>query len=159
MDLRKHALDESAHWRDLANTIEQSMCGGDMAFLLNYFAHRFAAFDMHQLLPEISSDSLHWLQITSSPLNSSHLAPVVSSFLLFDHSSSRSLLFHSWLKITCFTHPSCLRLNSSQGISSGFDHIFCHQVFAFLWLPCVADAGIVFLLCGFYLSSSRFFLA
>jgi len=41
VDLRKHALDERAHWRDLANMIEQFMCGGDMAFLLNHFAHLF----------------------------------------------------------------------------------------------------------------------
>jgi len=34
---RKHVLDEGAHWRNLANTIEPSMCGGDAAFLLNYF--------------------------------------------------------------------------------------------------------------------------
>jgi len=28
-----------AHWRHLANTIETSLCGGDAAFLLNYFDH------------------------------------------------------------------------------------------------------------------------
>jgi len=28
-----------AHWRHLANTIELSMCGGDAAFLSNYFDH------------------------------------------------------------------------------------------------------------------------
>jgi len=28
-----------AHWRNLANTIEPSMCGGDAAFLSNYFDH------------------------------------------------------------------------------------------------------------------------
>jgi len=26
-----------AHWRYLTNTIEPPMCGGDAAFLLNYF--------------------------------------------------------------------------------------------------------------------------
>jgi len=26
-----------AHWRNLANTIEPSVCGGDAAFLSNYF--------------------------------------------------------------------------------------------------------------------------
>ena len=36
---RKHVLDERAHWRHLANTIEPSMCGGDAAFLSNYFNH------------------------------------------------------------------------------------------------------------------------
>ena len=38
---RKHVLDGGAHWRQLANTIELSMCGGDAAFLSNYFDHLF----------------------------------------------------------------------------------------------------------------------
>ena len=29
---RKHVLDEGAHWRNPANTTEESMCGGDVAF-------------------------------------------------------------------------------------------------------------------------------
>jgi len=29
----------SAHWRNLANTIEQSMRGGDVVFLSDYFDH------------------------------------------------------------------------------------------------------------------------
>jgi len=36
---RKHALDVGTHWRHLANTIEPFMCGGDVAFLSNYFDH------------------------------------------------------------------------------------------------------------------------
>ena len=36
---RKHVLDEGAHWHNLANTIEPSMCGGAAAFLSNYFDH------------------------------------------------------------------------------------------------------------------------
>jgi len=28
-----------AHWHNLANTIEPSVCGGDTAFLSNYFDH------------------------------------------------------------------------------------------------------------------------
>jgi len=35
----KEPLDEGAHRRNLANTIEQSMCDGDAAFLSNYFEH------------------------------------------------------------------------------------------------------------------------
>jgi len=35
---RKHALDGGAHWRNLANTTEPSMCGGDAAFCL-YLDH------------------------------------------------------------------------------------------------------------------------
>ena len=31
--LRKHVLDGGTHWRNLANTIEPSMCVGDAAFL------------------------------------------------------------------------------------------------------------------------------
>jgi len=31
VDPRKHALDGSAQWRNLANTIEPFMCGGDAA--------------------------------------------------------------------------------------------------------------------------------
>jgi len=34
---RKHALDGGAHWHNLANTTEPSMCGGDAAFLSDYF--------------------------------------------------------------------------------------------------------------------------
>jgi len=30
---------QGAHWRQLANTSEPSMCGGDAAFLSNYFDH------------------------------------------------------------------------------------------------------------------------
>jgi len=29
---RKHVLDWGAHWRNLANTTEPAMCGGDTAF-------------------------------------------------------------------------------------------------------------------------------
>jgi len=32
-------LDQGAHRRHLANTIEPSMCDGDEAFLTNYFDH------------------------------------------------------------------------------------------------------------------------
>jgi len=28
-----------AHWHNVANTIEPSVCGGDAAFLSNYFDH------------------------------------------------------------------------------------------------------------------------
>jgi len=35
--LTQHVLDGGAHWRNLANTIEPSMCGGDAAVLSNYF--------------------------------------------------------------------------------------------------------------------------
>jgi len=34
---RKHALNEDAHWRNLTNTIEPLMYGGDAAYLSNYF--------------------------------------------------------------------------------------------------------------------------
>ena len=37
---KKHLL----HWHNLANTIESSMCGGDAAFLSNYFDHLFYIF-------------------------------------------------------------------------------------------------------------------
>jgi len=33
----KHALDVGAHWHNLANMIEPSTCGGDAAFLSDYF--------------------------------------------------------------------------------------------------------------------------
>jgi len=40
---RKHAFGgvHSAHWRHLTNTSVPSMCGGDAAFLSNYFDHLF----------------------------------------------------------------------------------------------------------------------
>ena len=38
---RKHALDGDAHWCNLANTTEPSMCGGDAAFLSNYYDQWF----------------------------------------------------------------------------------------------------------------------
>jgi len=38
---KEHVLNGGAHWRNLANTIEQSMCGGDAAFLSNYFDQLF----------------------------------------------------------------------------------------------------------------------
>jgi len=34
-----HVLEEGRHWRNLANTTEQSMCSGDAAFLSEYFDH------------------------------------------------------------------------------------------------------------------------
>jgi len=33
---RQDALHEGAHWRNVTNTIEPSVCGGDAAFLSNY---------------------------------------------------------------------------------------------------------------------------
>jgi len=39
MGSRKHVLDESAYWRNLANTIELSMCGDDAACLSNCADH------------------------------------------------------------------------------------------------------------------------
>ena len=36
---QKDVLEWGAHWRRLANTTEPSMCGGDAAFLSNYFDH------------------------------------------------------------------------------------------------------------------------
>ena len=36
---RTHVLAEGAHWRNLANTSEPFMCGGNAAFLSNYFDH------------------------------------------------------------------------------------------------------------------------
>ena len=36
---RKHVLDESAYWRNLANAIELSMCGGNAACLSNCANH------------------------------------------------------------------------------------------------------------------------
>jgi len=44
---RKHVLDGSAHWHYLANTIESTMCGGDAAFLSNYFDHLFCICVLH----------------------------------------------------------------------------------------------------------------
>ena len=39
IDPRKHVLDGGAHWDHLTNTTEPSVCGGDAAFLSNYFDH------------------------------------------------------------------------------------------------------------------------
>jgi len=36
---RKHVLDEGVHWRNLVNTTEPSVCGGNAAFLSNYVDH------------------------------------------------------------------------------------------------------------------------
>ena len=36
---RKHVLDGCADWHHMANTTEPPACGGDAAFLLNYFDH------------------------------------------------------------------------------------------------------------------------
>jgi len=36
----KHVFD-GAHWRHLAYRTEPSMCGGDAAFLSNYYDHLF----------------------------------------------------------------------------------------------------------------------
>jgi len=39
-DVPKEALlHGGAHWRNLANTIEPSVCGGEAVFLSNYFDH------------------------------------------------------------------------------------------------------------------------
>jgi len=34
-----HVLDCGTYWRHLADTVEPSMCGGDVAFLSSYFDH------------------------------------------------------------------------------------------------------------------------
>jgi len=39
MGPRKHVLDGGAHWRNLTNTIEPSMWGGEAAFLSDYYDH------------------------------------------------------------------------------------------------------------------------
>ena len=39
---RKHVLDRGAHWRNLANTIQPSLCSRVVAFLSNYFDHLFS---------------------------------------------------------------------------------------------------------------------
>jgi len=41
---RKHVLDGGTHWLNLANTTEPSICGGDAAFLSNYFDHLILLF-------------------------------------------------------------------------------------------------------------------
>jgi len=38
----KHALDGGAHWRNLANTVESLMCGGNAAIFGRPFVKRFA---------------------------------------------------------------------------------------------------------------------
>jgi len=37
-----HVLHRGAHWRNLANTTEPSMCGGEADFLSNYYDHLFS---------------------------------------------------------------------------------------------------------------------
>ena len=39
VDLKKHVLVLDAHWHNLANTTELSMCCGSAAFLPTYFDH------------------------------------------------------------------------------------------------------------------------
>ena len=53
---RKQVLDEGAHWRHLANTIEPSMCGSDAAFLSNCFDHLLLLMMMIMLLLLYSFD-------------------------------------------------------------------------------------------------------
>jgi len=54
-----------AHWRHLANTFELSMCGGDAAFLSNYFDH-LILFDIVVviLMRVVASESQHkeWMK-------------------------------------------------------------------------------------------------
>ena len=57
-------LDGGAHWCHLASTIEPSVCGGDAAFLSNYFDHLFGFFvTMHMLSWDLPSC---WRHHTSS---------------------------------------------------------------------------------------------
>jgi len=41
MSQRNQLPDGGAHWRNLADTTEPSICGGDAAFLSNYFDRFF----------------------------------------------------------------------------------------------------------------------
>jgi len=41
MSQKNQLLDGGAHWRNLADTIEPSICGGDAAYLSNYFDRFF----------------------------------------------------------------------------------------------------------------------
>jgi len=63
-----------AHWRNLANTIEPPMCGGDAAFLSNYFDHLLSNSDKMQLTGECqisniaSSDDDFYVVFTESQM-------------------------------------------------------------------------------------------
>ena len=39
MDIWKHVLHGGAHCRNLVNTIEPTVCSGDVPFLSSYFGH------------------------------------------------------------------------------------------------------------------------
>jgi len=54
MGPRKHVLDGGAHWRNLANTIEPSMCGGDASFVSSYFEHALVIISVCELCDLIS---------------------------------------------------------------------------------------------------------
>ena len=61
---RKHLLDGDAHWCLLSNTIESSMCGGDAAFLLNYFDHLFTVqTDKCKTRSCARTDRFNWLEM------------------------------------------------------------------------------------------------
>ena len=47
---------EGAHWRNLANTTEPSMCGGDAAFLSNYFDQLFVIIIINVILAICTRD-------------------------------------------------------------------------------------------------------
>ena len=49
MSPRKHVLHGGAHWRNLANTIESSMCGGYATFLSNYIDNAFINYKLYKL--------------------------------------------------------------------------------------------------------------
>jgi len=55
---KKHVLDRSSHWRQLANMTELSVCGGDAAYLSNYFDHLFLLVSLHNRLLVLSTAAL-----------------------------------------------------------------------------------------------------
>jgi len=66
---RKHVLDEGAHWRNLVNTIEPCMRGGDAGFLSNYsgdhllFIAVILIYLTYILVEFKSSNIIYWFSI------------------------------------------------------------------------------------------------
>jgi len=69
MGPRKHVLDGGAHWRNRANMIEPSMCGGDAAFLSNYFDHCDGGVDSGSALVSINAVTLRRVPLVLGCVN------------------------------------------------------------------------------------------
>jgi len=91
---RKH-VQLGSHWRHLANTTDQSMCGGDSAFLSNYFDHLLLLLDndwpLQQCKATVIGNSIRQVDVRWDSEAVAEALPSVDHYRIKLRTSIRSL--------------------------------------------------------------------